>query len=86
MIDPPALSPLFAPLRIGNVTVPNRIMQTAHSKQYSDRVESDRETAYFVRRARGGCGDAFAPRTIDAAIFEAVELAYDIAGMATLRG
>jgi hypothetical protein len=31
-------------------------------------------------------GDAFAPRTIDAAIFEAVELAYDIAGMATLRG
>jgi hypothetical protein len=31
-------------------------------------------------------GDAFTPRTIDAAIFEAVELAYDIAGMATLRG
>lgn len=49
-------SPLFAPLRIGGVTVPNRIMQTAHSKQYSDRVESERETAYFVRRARGGCG------------------------------
>ncbi|GAA5203534.1 FAD-dependent oxidoreductase [Microbacterium jejuense] len=44
------------PLRIGAVTVPNRIMQTAHSKQYSDRVESDRETAYYVRRARGGCG------------------------------
>ena len=49
-------SPLFAPLRIGGVTVPNRIMQTAHSKQYSDRVESDRETAYFVRRASGRCG------------------------------
>ena len=31
-------------------------------------------------------GDAFAPRTIDAAIFEAVEPAYDISGMATLRG
>jgi hypothetical protein len=30
-------------------------------------------------------GDAFSPRTIDAAIFEAVELAYDIAGMARLR-
>lgn len=43
-------------LRIGTITVPNRIMQTAHSKQYSDRVETDRETAYFVRRARGGCG------------------------------
>lgn len=47
---------LSRPLRIGSVEVPNRIMQTAHSKQYSDRVESDRETAYFVRRARGGCG------------------------------
>src|SRR5688500_3644797 len=49
-------SALSQPLRIGAITVPNRIMQTAHSKQYSDRVESDRQTAYFVRRARGGCG------------------------------
>lgn len=49
-------SPLFEPLRIGSVEIPNRIMQTAHSKQYSDRVESDRETAYYVRRAEGGCG------------------------------
>ncbi len=55
-IDPSTPSPLSAPLRIGGITVPNRIMQTAHSKQYSDRVESERETAYFVRRARGGCG------------------------------
>ena len=55
-IHAPPSSPLFAPLRIGGVTVPNRIMQTAHSKQYSDRVESERETAYFVRRAQGGCG------------------------------
>ena len=31
-------------------------------------------------------GDAFAPRTIDAAVFEAVELAYDVAGLARLRG
>jgi len=30
-------------------------MQAAHSKQYSDRIESARETAYFVRRAEGGC-------------------------------
>ncbi|WP_194409524.1 NAD(P)-binding protein [Microbacterium cremeum] len=49
-------SVLAQPLRIGAVEVPNRIMQTAHSKQYSDRVESERETAYYVRRARGGCG------------------------------
>ena len=55
-IDTIPVSPLFAPLRIGGITVPNRIMQTAHSKQYSDRVESARETAYFVRRAEGGCG------------------------------
>jgi 2,4-dienoyl-CoA reductase-like NADH-dependent reductase (Old Yellow Enzyme family) len=47
---------LFTPLRIGSIEVANRLMQTAHSKQYSDRVESDRETAYFVRRAQGGCG------------------------------
>ena len=47
---------LFQPLQIGEFEAPNRIMQTAHSKQYSDRVESDRETAYYVRRARGGCG------------------------------
>jgi 2,4-dienoyl-CoA reductase-like NADH-dependent reductase (Old Yellow Enzyme family) len=35
--------------------VSNRIMQAAHSKQYSDRFESARETAYYVRRAEGGC-------------------------------
>jgi 2,4-dienoyl-CoA reductase-like NADH-dependent reductase (Old Yellow Enzyme family) len=52
----PTGSALAAPLQIGRATVPNRIMQTAHSKQYSDRVESERETAYFVRRALGGCG------------------------------
>ncbi|WP_347753972.1 NAD(P)-binding protein [Agrococcus sp. ProA11] len=47
---------LAQPLRIGSFQAPNRIMQAAHSKQFSDRVESDRETAYFVRRAQGGCG------------------------------
>ncbi|MCS5734361.1 oxidoreductase [Herbiconiux daphne] len=52
--DPPALS---SPLRIGRLTVRNRIMQTAHSKQYAENgVESDREIAYFVRRAQGGAG------------------------------
>lgn len=48
-------NPLAQPLRIGHFTVRNRIMQAAHSKQYSDRVESERETAYYVRRAQGGC-------------------------------
>ena len=49
------MSALFTPLRIGTFDVANRLMQAAHSKQYSDRFESDRETAYFVRRAEGGC-------------------------------
>ncbi|WP_404431002.1 NAD(P)-binding protein [Microbacterium lacus] len=49
-------SSLFQPLKIGSTAVRNRLMQTAHSKQYSDRVESARETAYYVRRAEGGCG------------------------------
>jgi 2,4-dienoyl-CoA reductase-like NADH-dependent reductase (Old Yellow Enzyme family) len=46
---------LFTPLRIGTFEVANRIMQTAHSKLYSDREESEREAAYFARRAQGGC-------------------------------
>ncbi len=49
------VSALFTPLRIGAFEVSNRIMQAAHSKLYSDRAESERETAYFVRRAQGGC-------------------------------
>ncbi len=49
------MSALFTSLRIGTFTVRNRIMQAAHSKLYSDRQESEREAAYFVRRAQGGC-------------------------------
>jgi len=47
---------LFTPLTIGTFETPNRFVQTAHSKQYSNRLESERETAYYVRRAQGGCG------------------------------
>jgi len=47
---------LYTPLAIGTFETPNRFVQTAHSKQYSDRLESERETAYYVRRAQGGCG------------------------------
>lgn len=43
MIESHSGSRLFAPLRIGSVTVRDRIMQAAHLEQYSDRVESDRE-------------------------------------------
>jgi mycofactocin system FadH/OYE family oxidoreductase 2 len=48
---------LFSPLRIGTVTVRNRIMQTAHVKLYSaNGVDSQRNVDYQVARARGGAG------------------------------
>jgi mycofactocin system FadH/OYE family oxidoreductase 2 len=48
---------LFSPLRIGNVTVRNRIMQTAHVKLFAyDAVDSERNVAYQAARAKGGAG------------------------------
>ncbi|MBV9801486.1 MAG: FAD-dependent oxidoreductase [Solirubrobacterales bacterium] len=46
---------LLSPLRIGSVTVRNRIMQTAHVKLFArDGVDSERNVAYQIERARGG--------------------------------
>ena len=48
---------LFSPLEIGNVTVRNRIMQTAHVKLFAyNAVDSDRNVAYQAARAQGGAG------------------------------
>ncbi len=48
---------LFEPLQIGNVTVRNRIMQTAHAKLYTaNGVDSKRDHDYHVARAKGGIG------------------------------
>ena len=48
---------LLSPLRIGNVTVRNRIMQTAHVKLFTaGGVDSQRNVDYQVARARGGAG------------------------------
>jgi 2,4-dienoyl-CoA reductase-like NADH-dependent reductase (Old Yellow Enzyme family) len=48
---------MFEPLQVGEVVLPNRIMQTAHSKGYADNgVESPRDLAYYLERARGGVG------------------------------
>src|SRR5438876_2727176 len=48
---------LFSPLPIGNTTVRNRIMQTAHVKLFShDAVDSQRNVDYQAARARGGAG------------------------------
>jgi 2,4-dienoyl-CoA reductase-like NADH-dependent reductase (Old Yellow Enzyme family) len=45
---------LFSPLRIGNVTVRNRIRQTAHVKLFtSGGVDSQRNVDYQVARAKG---------------------------------
>src|SRR6266536_3831446 len=48
---------LFSTLRIGGVTVRNRIMQTAHVKLFArDAVDSQRNVAYQAARAKGGAG------------------------------
>jgi mycofactocin system FadH/OYE family oxidoreductase 2 len=48
---------LFSPLRIGSVTVRNRIMQTAHVKLFAQgAVDSQRNVQYQAARARGGAG------------------------------
>ena len=48
---------LFSPLRIGNVTIRNRIMQTAHVKLFAhDAVDSQRNVDYQAARAKGGAG------------------------------
>lgn len=48
---------LFSPLQIGNLSVRNRIMQTAHVKLFAyNAVDSDRNVAYQAARAQGGAG------------------------------
>lgn len=48
---------LFSPLRIGSVSVRNRILQTAHVKLFAhDAVDSQRNVDYQVARAKGGAG------------------------------
>ncbi|MFQ5426849.1 MAG: FAD-dependent oxidoreductase, partial [Gaiellales bacterium] len=48
---------LFSPLDIGNLTVRNRIMQTAHVKLFTHNgIDSQRNIAYQVERAKGGAG------------------------------
>ena len=48
---------LFTPLKIGNVTVRNRILMSAHSKQYGENNMMGRRHAfYYGERARGGVG------------------------------
>jgi len=52
------LKHLFTPIKIGNVTIPNRIFITAHEGQYFPGAAepSERAVNYFRARAKGGAG------------------------------
>lgn len=49
---------LFQPLKIGNITVKNRIMQSAHAMAFNSRdgITTERDIHYHVARAKGGIG------------------------------
>lgn len=48
---------LFTPLQIGPITVRNRVLITAHTKNYAvNNILSDRHIAYYAERAKGGVG------------------------------
>jgi mycofactocin system FadH/OYE family oxidoreductase 2 len=48
---------LFSPLRIGRITVPNRISFSAHLTNFAEKgLPSERHTFYYAARARGGTG------------------------------
>jgi 2,4-dienoyl-CoA reductase (NADPH2) len=48
---------LFSPLRLGAVTVPNRIVFAAHLTNYAqDGLPSEQHAAYYAARAAGGAG------------------------------
>jgi mycofactocin system FadH/OYE family oxidoreductase 2 len=48
---------LFAPIQLGTVLVPNRIVSTAHATAYAkDGIPTERLIAYHEARARGGVG------------------------------
>lgn len=49
---------LFSPLKIGTITVRNRLMQTAHAKGFhaADGLTNNRDIYYHAERAKGGIG------------------------------
>ena len=48
---------LFSPLRLGPVTVPNRIVFSAHLTNYAARgLPTEQHAAYYAARAAGGAG------------------------------
>ena len=50
-------SNLLEPLKIGRIQLPNRVAFTAHRTNFGKKGRlNERHTAYYRRRARGGCG------------------------------
>lgn len=49
---------LFSPLQIGNITIRNRLMQSAHAKGFTaaDGLTNNRDIYYQAERAKGGIG------------------------------
>ncbi len=48
---------LFKPISLGNATLPNRACFLAHRTNFSKQGElNEKHTAYYTRRAMGGCG------------------------------
>jgi len=55
--DNEELSRVWEPIKVGGLTLNNRILQPAHSSQHGDprdQVFSDRQIAYYRERAKGG--------------------------------
>ena len=69
---------LFSPIQIGNMTVRNRIVNTAHGTNFArDRMVTDQHIFYHVERAKGGVGMSIMEAT-------SVHPSYDIGVMNTI--
>lgn len=51
-----ALTKVFEPLQVGPVTLPNRVVRTAHGGLEMSPRMTDDYIAYHARRGKGGCG------------------------------
>jgi mycofactocin system FadH/OYE family oxidoreductase 2 len=54
----PTYPHLFQPLKVGNITIRNRIMQSAHAMAFNTRdgITTERDIHYHAARAKGGIG------------------------------
>ena len=51
-----ALTKIFEPIQMGNITIPNRVVRTAHGTALSRGELSEDLMAYHLERAKGGVG------------------------------